>query len=65
MKTNPGELRWASTTRVVMEEMKKMMWEMPPKSSNALRTCLNHRLDTKRIAISAHMVKEVCHAFGS
>ena len=64
LNTKSAVLRLASTTRVMMEVMKKMMWSRPPSSSNMLRSCLNHKLNTKGTNISPHMINVVCHAFG-
>ena len=64
LKTKSGVLRRANTARVMMEAMKNMMWRRPPRSSNVLRSCLNHKLNTKGTKISPHMIRVVCHAFG-
>ena len=64
LKTKSTVLRRASTTRVTMEAIKKTIWQMPPRSSNALRSCLNHRLNRKGTIISPHIIKVICHGFG-
>lgn len=65
LKTKSAVLRWANTDRIVTEIMKKTIWQMPPTSSNALRSCLNHRLSMKGSRISPHIIRAVCHDFGT
>lgn len=63
-KTKLSVLRRAVTAKVTIEEMKKIKWKMPPRSSKALRSCRNHRLHMKGMKIMPHIIKVVCHAFG-